>query len=82
MIKVAPILYTCKTLSNGEHPVMIRLTLKGKRKYIGLGVNCKASYWDEVNNLPSKKHPQQKELTLDLQTQENQNFRTGRILPL
>jgi hypothetical protein len=61
---------------------MIRLTLKGKRKYIGLGVNCKASYWDEVNNLPSKKHPQQKELTLDLQTQENQNFRTGRILPL
>jgi integrase len=64
MIKVAPILYTYKTLSNGEHPVMIRLTEKGKRKYIGLGVNCKASYWDEVNNLPSKKHPQQKELVI------------------
>ena len=47
MIKVAPILYTYKTLSNGEHPLMIRLTLKGKRKYIGLGVNCKASYWVE-----------------------------------
>ncbi len=64
MIKVAPILYTSKTLSSGEHPIMIRLTLKGKRKYIGLGVNCKASYWDEVNNLPSKKHPQQKELVI------------------
>jgi integrase len=64
MIKVAPILYTSKTLSSGEHPIMIRLTLKGKRKYIGLGVNCKASYWDEINNLPSKKHPQQKELVI------------------
>jgi len=64
MIKVAPILYTSKKLSNGEHPIMIRLTLKGKRKYIGLGVNCKASCWDEVNNLPSKKHPQQKELVI------------------
>jgi len=64
MIKVAPILYTSKILSSGEHPIMIRLTLKGKRKYIGLGVNCKASYWDEVSNLPSKKHPQQKELVI------------------
>jgi len=64
MIKVAPILYTSKTLSSGEHPIMIRLTLKGKRKYIGLGINCKASYWDEVNNLPAKKHPQQKELVV------------------
>jgi integrase/recombinase XerD len=64
MIKVAPILYTSKTLSSGDHPIMIRLTLKGKRKYIGLGVNCKASYWDEVSNLPSKKHPQQKELVI------------------
>ena len=64
MIKVAPILYTYKTLSNGEHPIMIRLTLKGKRKYIGLGVNCKANYWDDINNLPSKKHPHQKELVI------------------
>lgn len=64
MIKVAPILYTSKTLSNGEHPIMIRLTNKGKRKYIGLGVNCKATLWDEINNLPSKKHPHQKELVI------------------
>lgn len=64
MIKVAPILYTYKTLSNGEHPIMIRLTLKGKRRYIGLGVNCKANYWDDINNLPSKKHPHQKELII------------------
>jgi site-specific recombinase XerD len=64
MIKVAPILYTSKTLSNGEHPIMIRLTHKGKRKYIGLGVNCKATLWDEINNLPSKKHPHQKELVI------------------
>ena len=64
MIKVAPILYTYKTLSNGEHPIMIRLTLKGKRRYIGLGVNCKANYWDDINNLPSKKHPHQKELVI------------------
>ena len=64
MIKVAPILFKYKTLVNGEHPIMIRLTLKGKRKYIGLGVNCKSTHWDEVNNLPSKKHPHQKELTI------------------
>ena len=64
MIKVEPILYTSKLLSNGEHPVMIRLTQNGKRKYFSLGVSCKTSQWNEKSNSPSSKHPLHKEIQI------------------
>jgi hypothetical protein len=64
MIKVEPILYKSKVLSNGEHPVMIRLTQNGKRKYFSVGVSCKQSQWNEKSNLPNTKHPLYKELQI------------------
>lgn len=33
------VLYTSKTLSNGQHPVMLRLTKNRKRKYISLHIS-------------------------------------------
>ena len=30
---ITALLYTSKTLANGEHPVMIRVCYNGKRKY-------------------------------------------------
>jgi hypothetical protein len=35
--KVSIVCYKQKTLKNGEHPIMIRVTKNGKRKYKSLG---------------------------------------------
>jgi integrase len=64
MIKVSAILYTSKKLSNGEHPILIRLTQNGRRKYISLGISCFPHHWDKNIEQPSKKHPNQKELSI------------------
>lgn len=55
--KVAVILYKSKLLSNGEHPLMLRVTHKGQRKYVSLGLSCPASLWDDKKNLPKRTHP-------------------------
>lgn len=62
MIRVEPTLYTSKTLKNGEHPIMIRLTYKGKRKYVSLGVSCSVTQWNKKEKSPIRKHPLYKEL--------------------
>jgi len=35
---ITALLYTSKTLANGEHPVMIRVCYNGKRKYKSTGL--------------------------------------------
>ncbi|XWN34935.1 MAG: site-specific integrase [Roseivirga sp.] len=55
--KLAVILYKSKLLSNGEHPLMLRVTLKGQRKYVALGVSCPLKWWDDKKNLPKRTHP-------------------------
>lgn len=42
---ITPILYTSKTLANGEHPIMLRICFNGKRKYKSIGLSCRASEW-------------------------------------
>lgn len=37
--------YRSKTLSNGEHPLMICVCKDGKRKYVGLGISVNTKYW-------------------------------------
>ena len=58
------VLYKSKTLSNGEHPIMLRITKDRKLKYIGIGHNCLPEMWDTKKNLPKKKHPHFKELLI------------------
>ena len=55
--KIVVILYKSKLLSNGEHPLMLRVTQKRKRKYVALGISCPANLWDEQKKLPKKTHP-------------------------
>lgn len=38
--------YKSKTLSNGEHPLMIRICKDGKKKYVSLGVSVKTEHWN------------------------------------
>jgi len=54
---VKVVLYTSKVLSNGDHPVMLRVTKDRKSKYLSTGFKCSTILWDDKNNLPKKKHP-------------------------
>lgn len=42
---ISAILYTSKTLANGEHPIMLRVCYNGKRKYKSMGIYCKPQEW-------------------------------------
>lgn len=57
MATVKVILFKSKELSNGEHPVMLRLTNGKERKYISLGFSCSLQDWDAKESLPKKRHP-------------------------
>lgn len=57
--------YKSKTLSNGEHPLMIRICKDGKKKYQSLGVSVKAEYWDFDKNQPKPNTPN-RDLILEL----------------
>jgi integrase len=59
---VAVILYKSKTLSNGEHPLMIRVSKNRVRKYISLGISCLPKNWDTKSNLPKKGHPNKEKI--------------------
>ena len=59
---VTVLLYKSKTLSNGEHPLMIRVSKNRVRKYISLGLSCHPKNWDTKSNLPKKSHPQKEKI--------------------
>lgn len=58
------ILYKSKTLADGSHPLMIRITQDRTRRYHSTGESCEAMYWDFGKNaLKSRpRHPQHDEL--------------------
>lgn len=49
--------YKSKKLSNGEHPLMIRICKDGNKKYISLGVSVRAEHWDFKKNKPKRNCP-------------------------
>ncbi|GAA4458798.1 site-specific integrase [Nibrella saemangeumensis] len=63
MASVRLILYTHKTLRNGEHPILLSFIKDRKRKTISTGLSCKAELWDDATNLPNRRHPNRKELS-------------------
>ena len=56
--------YKLKTLSNGEHPLMVCVCKDGKRKYQSLGIYIKAEQWDFKSNLPKTKCPNRDRIIL------------------
>lgn len=48
MEPVKVILFKGKTLSNGKHPVMLRITINRKQRYVGLKLSCSPSprHWN------------------------------------
>ena len=49
--------YTSKTLSNGEHPIMICVNRNHKRKYTSLGISVQAKFWDFERQKPKRNCP-------------------------
>lgn len=56
--------YKSKTLSNGEHPIMVCVSKDGKRKYQSLGISIKEELWDFKKSLPKPKCPNRDKITL------------------
>lgn len=64
--------YKSKTLSNGEHPLMVCVCKDGKRKYQSLGISIKAEWWDFKANLPKGKCPNRERIILIINEKINE----------
>lgn len=51
------ICYKYKTLSNGEHPLMLRVHKDGKRKLLSIGLSVHPNHWNFTKNEPKPKCP-------------------------
>lgn len=71
MASIKTLLFTSKTLKNGEHPIMLRITKDRKPKYISIGHSSSLELWDSAKDLPKKKHPLYKELVVIIEKRTN-----------
>ena len=68
--------YKSKTLSNGEHPLMVCVCKDGKRKYQSLGISIKAEQWDFKTNQPKTKCPNRERILLLINEKINELQKT------
>lgn len=59
--------YRSKTLSNGEHPLMVCVCKDRKRKYQSLGISIHPSHWDFKRNEPNESCPNRDEIRMLIQ---------------
>ena len=74
---ITVVCYRSKTLSNGEHPLMLRICKDGKKKYQSLGVSIKANQWDFARERPKPTCPNKEyilKLILDKQAELQQRM--------
>ena len=62
--------YRSKTLSNGEHPIMLRVCKGGKKKYISLGISVSPNYCDFEKNKPKRNCPNREQILKTINEQE------------
>lgn len=62
--------YRSKTLSNGEHPLMICVCKEGKRKYVSFGLSVNPKYWDFDKNKPKRNCPNREQILKAINEQE------------
>jgi integrase len=60
------VLYTSKTLSTGEHPVMLRVIKDRQAKYLSTGISSTTENWNDESGLPKKSHQHYKEAKLSI----------------
>lgn len=71
-IKAAIILFPSKTLSNGEHPIMLRITKGGKRKYLSTGLSSKIEHWNLKKQIPRSSNPNKEFIEIFKAQKENE----------
>lgn len=59
--------YKSKTLSDGKHPLMVRVCKDGKKKYQSIGISIHPSHWDFKKNEPNESCPNRNEIRLLIQ---------------
>ena len=64
--------YKSKTLSNGEHPLMLCVCKDNKRKYLSLGISVSAEHWDFKNNQPNDKCPNRERIIILINEKVNE----------
>ena len=62
------VLYTSKTLSNGTHPLMLRLTKNRRIKYISLHISLDAKFWDFDKGRPKRNCPEKERINALIET--------------
>lgn len=55
--RILPILFTSKTLKNGTHPILIRVTQGTQRSYKSTGYGATVAQWDKKNQCVKNSHP-------------------------
>lgn len=64
--------YKSKTLSNGEHPLMLCVCKDNKRKYLSIGISLSAEHWDFKNNQPNDKCPNRERIIILINEKVNE----------
>lgn len=59
------VLYTSKTLSDGTHPLMLRLTKNRRIKYISLHISLDAKFWDFDKIRPKRNCPDKERINIE-----------------
>lgn len=59
--------YKSKTLSDGKHPLMVRVCKDGKKKYQSIGISIHPSHWDFKKNEPNEFCPNRDEIRMLIQ---------------
>lgn len=62
MASVRVLLYEHKTLKDETHPILIQIIKDRERKTISLGHSATKTQWNEKQNFPNSKHPNQGKL--------------------
>ena len=78
--RITVLLYKSKKLSDGTHPIMIRVHANGVRKYIGTGQKCKPQDWDTKNSCVKPRHPDH--IQMNLLISQMKDTLTGEVFEL
>lgn len=74
--------YKSKTLSNGEHPLMICLCKDNKRKYISIGASVNPRFWDFDKNKPKRNCPNKEQLSKHIAETEQKYCLCAHFAPI
>ena len=74
------VLFTSKTLKDKTHPIMLRITARGERKYLSLSYSCTLDQWDAKYSRPNENFTPKKDRDELMEIIEETNSRCRQII--